>query len=42
MCCGYSLMMNVMLQNPDNLWDNNFLNYVSADYSFSTADMDTH
>ncbi len=38
---GYSEMMNVMRQNPDDLHDYDFLNYVNNDYHFSADDMDT-
>lgn len=38
---NYVQMRNIMKQNPDNLDDHWFVDYVDADYSFSPADMDT-
>jgi hypothetical protein len=39
MALSYAAMKSILLLNPDDLKDNNFVTYVNNDYHFSVADM---
>ena len=38
---NYGQMMNLLLQNPDDLHNKEFVEHINTDYSFSAADIDT-